>query len=197
MSQWVKAWEYCVKNKDVPDILRRYAAKRAGPILDKKARAKSKPPIRIPKGKDPRVEKKALHADCEALCKALVFHRDCGDWRSRSGKCITCPAWTDSLQWGHFMERQKAPELRYSVQATAGQCGACNGMGKGKPWEFQAAIDKRDGDGTAKSLIDRYYKKSFTWSKGNLLKWRSILVASCEAKGLPVAAILDRRISLG
>jgi hypothetical protein len=190
MSAWVRAWEWCLKTQGVPDILRKVAEKRAGPILNKRARPKAKPPIRFPRGKDPKKVKKDLHAECEALCKALVFHRDCGGWFVREGICFTCGHY-QTLQWGHFIERQKAPALRYSERATAGQCSQCNGHGKGMPWEFSAAIDKREGFPAAAALMGSYYKKPFTWNKSTLTTERDRLARACQEKGLPVATILQ------
>jgi hypothetical protein len=190
MSAWVRAWEWCLKTQGVPDILRKVAEKRAGPILNKRARPKSKPPIRFPRGKDPKKVKKDLHAECEALCKALVFYRDCGDWRSREGLCITCGIHQFSLQWGHFIKRQRAPGLLYSVQATGGQCGGCNGPGDGEPLKYSDAIDQRDGEGEAGRLVAKHYKKPFTWNKTTLTAERDRLARACQEKGLPVDAIL-------
>jgi hypothetical protein len=165
------------------------AEKRAGPILNKRARPKSKPAIRFPRGKDPKKEKKALHAECEALCKALVFHRDCGAWWAREGACVTCGAYT-ALQWGHFIKRQRAPGLLYSVKATGGQCGGCNGPGDGEPLKYAEAIDKRDGVGTAASLLGFWHKRRWVWNKTTLTQTRGALAADCRAKGFDVDAIL-------
>jgi hypothetical protein len=189
MSEWVRALEWCLKNPGVPKILQRVAEKRAAPILNRRARPKSKPPIKFPKGKDPAKAKKALHAECEALCKALVFWRDCGDWHIREGLCVTCGRHA-TLQWGHFIEREKAVGLRYSVVATAGQCRQCNGPGKGMPWEFAEAIDKRDGAGAAAVLRMNYTKKHHVWNKATLTAKREELIRLCTEKRIPVDQVL-------
>lgn len=189
MSQWVKAWEWILKHPDAPFVLKRVAEKRAGPILDKRQRSKYRPAIKFPKGKDPAKAKKALHAECEALCKALVFWRDCGDWHIREGLCITCGRHA-TLQWGHFIEREKAVGLRYSVVATAGQCRQCNGPGKGMPWEFAQAIDKRDGAGASEVLRANYYKKHHVWNKTTLTAEREKLIRLCAEKRIPVEQVL-------
>lgn len=189
MSEWVRAWEYCLKNPGVPKILQRVAEKRAAPILNRRARPKAKPPVRLPKGKDPKQAKKDLHGECEALCKALVFHRDCGAWDSREGACITCGNYR-VLQWGHFIKRQRAPGLLYSVQATGGQCAGCNGPGDGEAFKYAAAIDARDGKGASEILFGAYHKQPHTWNKVTLSKQRDALAAGCRAKGIDPEKVL-------
>lgn len=186
-ERWVEAGQWLERAKGVPAIVAQEVRKRAQKAL--KRAIPAKPKVRLPRGtKTPQKEKKELHGECEALCKALVFHRDCGDWRAREGACITCGHWR-ALQWGHFIERQKAPALRYSVRATAGQCGYCNGYGKGEAIKFAAAIDKRDGAGTAAHFLG-YEGKRHVWNKKTLSFALVGLAADCRAKGIDPAAVL-------
>lgn len=188
-AKWVEAQDYCQRNRSVPAVLAAIAAKKYKPALA--ALMDKKPAIRFPRGKDPKKEKKALHAECEALCKALVFWRDCGDWHLREGICFTCGKHT-TLQWGHFLPREKAPELRYSVEATAGQCGGCNGPGHGEPLKYADAIDKRDGAGRAGALVTAYYKKRWVWNKTTLTAERNKLIRACQEKRIDVDKVLRR-----
>jgi hypothetical protein len=153
-QKWVEAHEHCQKTR-APSVLAKYAEGKyktaVRVLLDTPKKAK----IRIPRGvkvKTAQAAKKDLRKELEALCKAIVFTRDCGSPEAREGNCISCGQW-HVLQWGHFIRQQDSKWLQYDPRNTGGQCRGCNGPGKrGNVLEYAIAIDKRDGDGSAKAL---------------------------------------------
>lgn len=150
-AKWIEADQYC-RTHPVPSILAQAAAAKAKVAMRKAIPAK--PRIRLPRGlkaKTPQSVKKDLKKELEALCKAIVFTRDCGSPEAREGNCISCLRW-NVLQWGHFIRQQDSKWLQYDPRNTGGQCRQCNGFGHGNVFEYALAIDKRDGDGAAARL---------------------------------------------
>ena len=60
--------------------------------------------------------------------------------------------------------------LQYDPRNTAGQCRGCNGPGKGRQADFAAAIDARDGVGTAAALVREAKEKKWWQPKAADLK---------------------------
>lgn len=171
-AAWIAAhqWLEAYKHANPPRILAQEAEKRFRVAI---RQAKPvRPRLRLPKAlkiKTPQAIKKDLKKELEALCKAIVFTRDCGGPDNRAGNCITCGKFT-TLQWGHFVRQQDSKWLQYDPRNTAGQCAGCNGPGgRGRPLEFALAIDKREGKGVAAAL--HLEAKNNQWwrpNKGNL-----------------------------
>lgn len=155
-AKWIEAHEHCQKTR-APAVITKYVEGKYKAALRVLLDTKREPKIRtkrITKFKTPQKEKKDIRKELEALCKAIVFTRDCGSPEAREGVCITCKKWR-VLQWGHFIPQQKSKWLQYDPRATGGQCAGCNGPGgRGMPLEYAEAIDKRDGPGSAKALRD-------------------------------------------
>jgi len=152
-ESWIRANEWLGKQSGIPAILAREVMKHVSKAMRQAIPAK--PRIRLPRGlkaKTPQGIKKDLKKELEALCKAIVFTRDCGSPEAREGNCISCGRW-HVLQWGHFIAQNHSKYLQYSPQNTAGQCAGCNGPGgRGRPLEFADAINKREGFNVAGML---------------------------------------------
>lgn len=159
-AKWVEAHEHCQKTR-APSVLSKYAEGKYKAAIRVLLDAPKKVKIRMPRGakaKTPQGIKKDLKKELEALCKAIVFTRDCGSPEAREGDCISCGQWR-VLQWGHFIAQNHSKYLQYAPQNTAGQCAGCNGPGgRGRPLEFADAINKREGFNAAamlRSLADQ------------------------------------------
>ena len=151
--------------------------------------------FRLVKKAAPRNVKKELRDECEALCKAIVFHRDGvsndrSDENYRIGRCVTCGNQA-VLSWGHFIPQERSKSLQYEPDNTAGQCGRCNGPGKGMYREYKDAINRRSpGLGDAlearhKALL-RFNREVFTWTIRGLEAKRDELARKCEKMGIPI-----------
>lgn len=151
-QKWIEADQYC-RTHPVPAILALEAAKKARVAMRKAIPAK--PRLRLPRAArklTPQGIKNDLKKELEALCKAIVFTRDCGSPEAREGNCISCGQFR-VLQWGHFIAQNHSKYLQYAPQNTAGQCAGCNGPGgRGRPLEFADAINKREGFNVAGML---------------------------------------------
>ncbi len=97
----------------------------------------------LPKEATPQAIKGDLHDELEALCKKIVFTRDCGHPDSRTGECISCRGWFTNLQWGHFIPQNVCKWLQYDPRATGGQCPHCNGFKQGNYAGYAAGIERR------------------------------------------------------
>lgn len=155
-EKWIEAYLTLSKMRGIPPIVLQETERRYRVALRRARPAKAR--IRLPRGrKAPQVKtaqkaKRDLRAELEAYCKAVVFTRDCGSPEAREGVCITCRNYR-VLQWGHFITQQKSKWLQYDPRNTGGQCAGCNGPGgRGEPFKYGQAIDKRDGVGTAAAL---------------------------------------------
>jgi len=65
-------------------------------------------------------------------------------------KCITCPAirYYKNMDAGHGVPRGNMA-TKYHEKNNHAQCKICNGpVGKGRPKEYQEAVDKKYGPGT-------------------------------------------------
>jgi hypothetical protein len=174
-AKWVEAHEHCQKTR-APSVLAKYAEGKyktaVRVLLDTPKKAK----IRVPRGmkvKTTQAAKKDLRKELEALCKAIVFTRDCGSPEAREGNCISCGRW-HTLQWGHFIRQQDSKWLQYDPRNTGGQCRQCN-MNGGNVLKYADAIDKRDGAGAALHLqqeaarMDAYWRPNKT-TLGEMLR---------------------------
>lgn len=159
-EKWILADQYC-RTHPVPSVLAQVAAQKAKVAMRKAVPAK--PAIRVRRGfkvgsvghaaskvKTPQQLKKDLKKELEALCKAIVFTRDCGSTEAREGNCISCGRW-HVLQWGHFITQRDSKWLQYDPRNTGAQCRQCN-MNGGNVLKYAQAIDKRDGAGAAEAL---------------------------------------------
>ena len=161
-EKWILADQYC-RTHPVPSVLAQVAAQKAKVAMRKAVPAK--PRIRLPRGlksKTPQGIKKDLKKELEALCKAIVFTRDCGSPEAREGSCISCGQWR-VLQWGHFIRQQDSKWLQYDPRNTGGQCGGCNGFAHGNVLKYAQAIDRRDGEGSAAALQTEDEIKDAFW----------------------------------
>ncbi len=74
------------------------------------------------------------------------------------GKCCTCDNvcyfYNDCFQAGHFRSRQFL-YLLFNEQNVNGQCGKCNGWGKGMTYEYGIFLDQKYGEGTASTLASQ------------------------------------------
>lgn len=74
------------------------------------------------------------------------------------GKCITCDTicyfYNDCAQAGHFVSRKHMATFLDPVNVH-NQCAKCNGWGNGMQYEYGVELNKRYGEGTAESLIER------------------------------------------
>ncbi len=180
-EQALEAWRWAQDCKDIPKLLFEAARTLKDKAL-KKGMAKAYKPA-LPKAIDPRVRRDELRAECEALCKAVVFTRDCGGANNRDGRCITCKKFA-RLQWGHFVKQNDSEWLRYDPRNTAGQCRDCNIFYEGRHFEFGMEIDKRENKpGFAAALVQEGKDyKSWQPDIGNLEGKRDDLKAMLEAK---------------
>jgi hypothetical protein len=144
-----------------------------GPALPKKARAQDR--------------KKDLHAECEKLCKLIVFHRH-GVGADRMGICITCGQ-HKHLQWGHFIAQGKSKFLKYHPDNSGPQCAMpCNGPpGYGMYPEYRKAIEARQPGLAAKlERLHEETKGNFRWTVGSLEMTRDILRKQALSMGIAV-----------
>jgi len=152
-KNWIEAHQWIQKNPSAPHFLAMEVEKHFRTAIRQAVPAK--PRIRLPRAArklTPQGIKKDLKKELEALCKAIVFTRDCGSPEAREGNCISCGQWR-TLQWGHFIAQNHSKYLQYAPQNTAGQCAGCNGPGgRGMPLEFADAINKREGFNVAGML---------------------------------------------
>jgi hypothetical protein len=152
-EKWIDAHLKLQKIAGIPPIVAQVVEKNYRAAMRKAIPAR--PRIRLPKASrkvTPQAIKRDLKKELEALCKAIVFTRDCGSPEAREGVCITCGNYR-VLQWGHFIAQNHSKWLQYDPRNTAGQCAGCNGPGgRGRPFEYGQAIDKRDGAGSAAAL---------------------------------------------
>ncbi len=159
---WLEAHAWAQNAKGIPTILAQEAAKRAGVALRKAKPYKA--PVRAPRGvkiQTAQAAKKDLRKELEALCKAIVFTRDCGSPEAREGNCISCGRF-HVLQWGHFIRQQDSKWLQFDPRNTAGQCARCN-MNGGYVLEYAKAIDNRDGTGAALHLQQEAARMGAFW----------------------------------
>lgn len=172
-AEWITADQYC-RTHPVPRVLAKIASDKARVAMRKAVPAK--PRLRLPRAVrklTPQGIKKDLKKELEALCKAIVFTRDCGSPEAREGSCISCGR-RNILQWGHFIRQQDSKWLQYDPRNTGGQCRQCN-MNGGNVLKYAQAIDKRDGLGAAALLQAEAAAKDSWWrpnrvSLGNMLE---------------------------
>lgn len=192
-AKWIEAHQWLSKFPSAPSILAQETAKRFRTAL--RSAVPAKPRIRLPRGikkKTAQGEKKDLRKELEALCKAIVFTRDCGSPEAREGACITCRQWR-VLQWGHFIRQQDSKWLQYDPRNTGGQCAGCNGpAGRGRPLDYAKAIDARDGAGTAdalqaEALRNKFWRPTKAALKDKLddlhVKWKPLFPKAFPAAG--------------
>ena len=196
-AKWVKAYPIIQKTPDL-SVIAKYAEGKHKAALKVLLDAPKKTKIRTPRGvkvKTPQAVKKDLRKELEALCKAIVFTRDCGSPEAREGECITCGEWR-TLQWGHFIRQQDCKWLQYDPRNTGGQCARCN-MNGGSVLEYSMAIDQRDGDGAAKALLaESKLKKAQGWrpnktTLGEMLRKLQAHPLAPKAKPAPNGAEQD------
>ena len=72
--------------------------------------------------------------------------------RDKGQRCITCGKWSDEMDAGHFITRDKQC-TRYDEQNVNAQCQECNRFKGGRQYEHGIAIDKKYGAGTAEKLL--------------------------------------------
>jgi hypothetical protein len=188
---WARAGEWLAKPVGNPpwDLLNFVLLK--GKARAPKAEDGLKKAVRRHLRKNPHIKtaqaaKKDLRKELEALCKAIVFTRDCGSPESRSGNCISCGKWNDALQWGHFIRQQDSKWLQYDPRNCGGQCAYCNGRLHGNVLKYAEAIDLRDGEGAAKALqreAEAY--KDWRVNKFTLSQKYRELVTIARARGVP------------
>ncbi len=152
--------------------------------------------FRLVKKAAPRNVKKDLREECEALCKAIAFHRQGvsnvkGSEDYRMGSCVTCNRW-QKLQWGHFIAQERSKVLQFEPDNTSGQCTQCNGPGKGMYAEYRAAIEKRQ-EGLAvalearhKALCNHHGVEQFGWTVSLLRAERDRLVGIARNMGINI-----------
>lgn len=163
-AKWVDAYNHCQRH-NAPLILRSVVEKKYKVALRALVDAPKKTKIRAPRGvkvKTPQAVKKDLRKELEALCKAIVFTRDCGSPEAREGNCISCAKRT-TLQWGHFIRQQDSKWLQYDPRNTGAQCGGCNGFLHGNVLKYADAIDRRDGHGAARRLREEAEYMDARW----------------------------------
>ena len=71
--------------------------------------------------------------------------------RDKDKPCVTCGAYTDSKDCGHFLSR-RFESTRYDEQNSHGQCQKCNRFEYGNQYEHGLKIDQMYGKGTAEKL---------------------------------------------
>lgn len=71
-------------------------------------------------------------------------------------KCITCPAvkYWRQMDAGHYVTTAKEA-TKYDENNVHAQCKGCNKWQGGKPVEYEAAIDRRYGPGTAQKIREK------------------------------------------
>lgn len=163
--EWLDAGEWMKDHKDAPQVL-------VDVVQEMKRKALRKvtlPKSRLPAFADSTKIKAKLERQLEAVCKRIVKRRDLdpNGW----GKCVSCPKFSNRLQWGHFVPQHKSPWLRFWPANSAMQCEECNGFGSGMTFEFGQAIDARDGEGAAADLVaDKHGPVGWVPSIDNLEK---------------------------
>jgi hypothetical protein len=71
-------------------------------------------------------------------------------------KCITCgtfKSWKE-MDCGHFISR-RFESVRYDEQNAHAQCKKCNRFENGNQFEHGMKLDKKYGEGTAESLLQK------------------------------------------
>ncbi len=144
---WIDALAWLKMRKDAPDVLMDHTLT----MYRKALRGMDKPKTSLPAFLDTSKIKAKIERELEATCKRIVKRRDLG--KDGWGKCISCPKYSNRLQWGHFIPQHKSAWLRFWPQNSAMQCENCNGFGHGMTFEFGQAIDARDGMGAAAALL--------------------------------------------
>lgn len=74
-------------------------------------------------------------------------------------ECITCGVEkpVKQMQAGHFVSR-RVSSLRYDELNVNAQCVSCNMFKAGEQYLYSINLDKKYGEGTAKSLMDRRHE---------------------------------------
>jgi hypothetical protein len=189
MSQWVKAWEWCLKTQGVPDILKRVAEKHAGPILNKKARSKLRPPIRLPRGAKAKVKRVALPKLKKELDRvfSIVIRRRRAGAISEMGQCVTCGhlAHWKEMDAGHYQPRQDLA-TRWEEKNVHIQCKSCNGFRGGEPEKMAAYIDQKYGAGTAEALraqARQPFRLNRQWLESRIAHYKALIGESSSPGG--------------
>lgn len=103
---------------------------------------------------------KDLKKKADTWFSKYVRYRDSelrnGEWIA---ECITCGVEkpVKSMQAGHFVSR-RVSSLRFDELNVNAQCVGCNMFKAGEQYLYSINLDKKYGEGTAKSLMDRRHE---------------------------------------
>lgn len=114
---------------------------------------------------------KDLKKEADKWYSKYIRHRDAelknGEWVA---ECITCGAEkpVKLMQAGHFVSR-RVSSLRFDDLNVNAQCSGCNMFKQGEQYLYSVNLDKKYGDGTAKSLMARRHE-THKFTKDELLQ---------------------------
>ncbi len=144
----------------------------------------------IPKRMLQREHKQDLRKDCEALCKAIVWRRDCNN--PPYALCISCRGMyaCENLQWTHFIAQNDSKWLQYDTRNTGMGCRRCNGLLQGNYRQYREAIERREPGLAFKLESEAVTYKNWKQDTYQLGETKKQLVAECERVGIDWAKVL-------
>ncbi len=192
-SPWVRAYDWLLSHPDAGspgyDFLLRLATPRALKRRKVTFKPKNEP---IPKRMLQKEQKQDLRKDCEALCKAIVWRRDCNN--PPYALCISCRRMyaCENLQWTHFIAQNDSKWLQYDTRNTGYGCSHCNGFMQGNYREYREAIERREPGLAFKLESEAVQYRTWKQDTYQLGETKKRLIAECDKNGIDWESVLRK-----